>query len=217
LRLTAITLVPTDETAQGCRRNLSPFLWEGAAVADSVTQILLVPLMIYAACGLVLSLAVHLLSLAGLQPPGGNALFVALHVGIFPMWLPVILIMMKLTTGMRPSFGWHRDYWKVLFSGCPAWMRYMTNGFFIYAIVNFVVFMMIGPTGKHIGGDPPTSVWRGFSGHWMVFYSAGLAIFTTAYQRGISNLLPKCRNGHTVGLGDEFCSTCGVPITRSEG
>jgi hypothetical protein len=133
------------------------------------------------------------------------------------MWLPVILIMMKLTTGMTPSFGWRRDYWNAAFSGCPAWMRYMTNAFLTYALVNFAVFMMIAPTGKQIGGDPPTPIWRGFSGHWMVFYSVGLAVFTTAYQRGISNLEPKCPNGHSVGFDDKFCPTCGVPITHSQG
>ena len=52
-------------------------------MADRVTQILLLPLMVDAACGLVLSLAEHLLSLAGLQA-GGNALFFALHIGTFP-------------------------------------------------------------------------------------------------------------------------------------
>ena len=71
----------------------------GVVVAEMVTQILLLPLMVYAACGLILSLAVHLMALAGLQPPGGNALFFGLHVGIFPLWLPVVLIMMKLTRG----------------------------------------------------------------------------------------------------------------------
>jgi hypothetical protein len=78
-----------------------PFLWTGVVVAEMVTQILLLPLMVYAACGLILSLAVHLMALAGLQPPGGNALFFGLHVGIFPLWLPVVLIMMKLTKGMK--------------------------------------------------------------------------------------------------------------------
>ena len=90
----------------------------------------------------------------------------------------------------------------------------MTYGFFIYAIMNFAIFLMIAPTGKQTSGDPPSSVWRGFSGHWMVFYSAGLAILTTAYQRGMSNLEQKCPNGHSVGFGDRFCSTCGVQINE---
>jgi len=186
------------------------------AVADRVIRILLLPLMVYAVCGLVLSLTVHLFSLAGLQPPGGFPVFIGLHIGIFPLWLPVILIAANLSRGMRQTVGMRREYWNALLSGCPAWMKYMTYGFFVYAIVNFAIFMIFGPTGKHSGSDVPGSVWRGFSGHWMAFYSAGLAILTTAYRRGISNLQPKCPNGHDIGFGDKFCATCGVPIYEQQ-
>lgn len=93
----------------------------------------------------------------------------------------------------------------------------MTTGFFIYAIVNFTLFAIFSaPAGKQISGDPPSAVWRGFSGHWMVFYSAGLAILTSAYRKGISNLEPKCPNGHSIGIGDKFCPTCGTPITDQQ-
>jgi hypothetical protein len=91
-------------------------------------------------------------------------------------------------------------------------MQYMTYGFFIYAIVNFVIFIFLAPSGKSTSGAPPAVVWHGFSGHWMLFYSAGLAIITTAYRRGIANLSPQCANGHSISLGDKFCPVCGVPI-----
>lgn len=169
-----------------------------------MTQVLVLPLLVYAATGLILSLAVHLLSFAGIQP-GGNALFFGLHVGIFPLWLPVVLISRKMTNGTAK-----KDFWKVALSGCPQWMRYMTYGFFIYAIVNFAIFLVTAPTGKLGGGAPPSSVWHGFSGHWMAFYSAGLAMMTTAYRRGLSNLQRRCANGHLIAFDDRFCSTCGI-------
>jgi hypothetical protein len=175
----------------------------------AAARILLLPLMAYAASGLVLSLTVHLLSFFDLQP-GGTALFGALHVGIFPLWFAVVFISMRLTSGVR-----RKDYWKAALSGCPTWMRYMTYGFFIYALLNFILLMAVAPTGKHIGGAPPSSVWHGFSGHWMAFYAAGLAILTTAYRRGLSNLEQKCPNGHVIGFGDKFCPTCGVSIDGS--
>ena len=176
-----------------------------------MTQVLLLLLIVYAAAGLLLSLAVHLLSFAGIQP-GGIALFFGLHAGIFPLWVPVVLIAQKMTNGAAK-----KDFWKVAMSGCPAWMKYMTYGFFIYAIVNFVIFIVIAPTGRQSGGVPPSSVWHGFSGHWMAFYSAGLAVVTTAYRRGISNLERRCANGHVIALGDKFCSTCGVPTSNGNG
>ena len=96
-------------------------------------------------------------------------------------------------------------------------MRYMTLGFFIYAIVNFAIFVLfLAPTGRQVGGEPPGAVWRGFSGHRMVFYSAGLAILTGAYRKGLSNLEPKCPNGHNIGYGDRFCPTCGTPIREQQ-
>jgi hypothetical protein len=52
----------------------------------------------------------------------------------------------------------------------PDWTRYMVYGFFGYAIVNFLFFMTKAPSGGG-GANPPAVVWRGFSGHWMAFYS----------------------------------------------
>lgn len=180
-----------------------------------MVQVLLLLLIVYAACGLALSLAIHLAALAGFQPPGGNSLFVALHVGIFPLWIPVVLIGMKMTKGTRLSatWGWSGwNLWNSMFSACPPWMKYMVYGFFIYAVLNFVLFVASVPTGKFVGSNVPSAAWRGFSGHWMVFYSAGLAILTSAHRKGISNLEPRCSNGHSIGFGDKFCPTCGTPI-----
>jgi hypothetical protein len=60
-------------------------------------------------------------------------------------------------------------------------MRYMVYGFFGYAIINFLLFIAVAPSGGH-GANPPTVVWRGFSGHWMAFYSAAFAILYSAVR-----------------------------------
>jgi len=173
-----------------------------------MTQILLPPLMLYAACGLALSLAVHILSFFGIQL-GGEKLFFALHIGIFPLWLPVVLIAQKMSGNMR---SW--DFWKTALSGCPTWMKYMTYGFFIYAFINFAIFFMltIGHPQPKGGGAPSAEVFHGFSGHWMAFYSAGLAVLTSAYYRGLDNLQPRCRYGHEIGWNDKFCPECGTAV-----
>ena len=182
-----------------------------------MTAVLLLPLMIYAACGLVLSLAVHLLTFAGIQP-GGDAMFFALHIGIFPLWLPVVLIMSRMT-GTTRGWSWDGGWssWNRVLAGCPTWMRYMTYGFFGYAALNFAIFIVMAPTGKHPGGgSPPSIVWHGFSGHWMAFYSAGLAVLTAAYRRGLGNLQTRCPNGHPVGVDDRFCPLCGTAIAAPQ-
>ncbi|WP_197086770.1 hypothetical protein [Bradyrhizobium sp. LTSPM299] len=170
---------------------------------------MLFPLIVYATCGLALSLVAHILSMFGVEL--GMPVFVALHVGIFPLWIPVVLLSMRMTGG-----GTNRkDFWKVALSGCPAWMKYMTYGFFIYAAVNFAIFFVLvslHPPPKQVGGAPPSVVLHGFSGHWMAFYSAGLAILVTAYRRGLSNLQRRCPFGHNVGWSDRFCPACGSSL-----
>jgi hypothetical protein len=180
-------------------------------------QVLLLVLMVYAGVGLILSLTVHLLSFFSLAPES-NTLFMAIHVGIFPMWFAVVMIMQKASGNSWIGGGASRKgIWKLALSGCPPWMRFMTYGFFVYAIINFVIFALFGlgqPHGHVAGGVPPSSVWHGFSGHWMAFYSAGLAVSVSVYNRGIDNFMRRCPNGHPVGLNDTFCATCGAKLDR---
>lgn len=184
-------------------------------------KVVLLFFMLYAAVGLLASAVVHLLGFAGIAA-GHQSFFIALHVGIFPLWFLVAYVASRLTRGMPAPSGWNfgsqQDYWKALMAGCPPWLRYLTQGFFIYAMASFIFFFvtMIGAP-KNPGG-PSSDVWRGFSGHWMLFYCAGLAILTSAYRRGLDGNLRYCRNGHQVGLSDSFCATCGTKVVeRSHG
>jgi len=173
-------------------------------------------LMVYAAVGLVVSLFVHVTSFFA-TPPGGNTLFVALHVGIFPLWLPIVFVANAMMgrpalTGGRASFG----EWNALLARAPPILRWMTIGFFIYALVNFAWFLLttIGAPHAAKAGDPPFSVWHGFSGHWMAFYAAGLTIATTAYLQGAESIGRRCPNGHFVRPDDSFCPRCGRAVGR---
>jgi hypothetical protein len=167
-----------------------------------VTKILFAPLLGYAAGGLVLSLAVHLGSLAGFQPPGGNVLIAGLNGGIFLLVLAMIIIakMLPGTTDMTT------DNWRhPVFPGCPAWMNYMARGFYIYALANFALLFLMSllstatPTltmSHSVGaGDPSIASWRGFSSMWMSVYSTGLAILATARRAS------KRANGHSMAVG----------------
>ena len=173
-------------------------------------EIILLPLMAYAACGLIVSLVVHVLSFFG-PPPGGDTLFFGLHVGIFPLWLPVVVFVHKLSAGTR-----RQDIWKAALYDCPLWLRYVTYGFFAYALANFAVFFLgvflSAPSAMSTGGPPSAVVWHGFSGHWMAFYSAGLAVVTSVYRKGFGNLQRRCANGHPVGFADKYCGTCGIEL-----
>jgi hypothetical protein len=164
--------------------------------------------MAYAACGLLLSAFVHFSSFFGVRI-GGQGLFFALHVGIFPLWLPVVLI---ANERMR---GEPRDqFWRTALSGCPIWLKYLTYSLFVYAILNFAWFFIFAATSLKQQGRsaPPSAVWHGFSGHWMVFYCTGLAVLTAAYRRLGARDASACANGHIVNVANGYCRVCGAYI-----
>ena len=157
------------------------------------------------AVGLVVSLWVHLGAVMG-RRVAPEAFFWILHVGIFVVWFPAIFVAQRLVGNVN-----RKDLWKVVLKDSPDWMRYMVYGFFGYAAVNFLFFMTKAPSGGG-GASPPAVVWRGFSGHWMAFYSAALAILYSAARTENTNL--RCANGHLASETAIYCPQCGQPVTR---
>lgn len=159
--------------------NMKSPLPEGTELELGLSEIptwmkpLLWPLIALSLVGLVLSLWVHLGALAG-RKVAPESFFFMLHIGIFVVWLPAVLVAQRRIGSMQ-----RRDMWKVLLARTPEWVRYMVYGFGTYAIVNFLIFIAHAPPNGS-NGDPPAVVWRGFSGHWMAFYAAAFAIFYSA-------------------------------------
>lgn len=167
---------------------LRPFIWVFVALS---------------AIGLVVSLWVHLGAVMGRSV---SSFFWILHVGIFVVWFPAVLVAQRLVGNVN-----RKDFWKVILKGSPDWMRYMVYIFFAYALVNFLLFMDKAPSGGS-GVNPPASVWRGFSGHWMAFYSAALAVlYSAAHMAGTA---PRCANGHLASPNAVYCARCGQPVMR---
>lgn len=137
---------------------LRPFLWL---------------LVVFSGLGLVLSLWVHIGALEGRQV-APDYFFWLLHICIFVVWLPAVF-----AAQVRVGSLQRRDFWKVILADSPGWMRYMVYGFTAYAMINFALFIAKAQTEKGFERPSPV-VWRGFSGHWMAFYSAAFAILYTA-------------------------------------
>ena len=135
-----------------------------------------------------------------------DAFFWLLHVGAILVWFPAVFVARQLVGTTR-----RKDFWKAILRDCPVWMRYMCNFFFGYAILNFIIFFLQAhkTNGK---GSPSPLEWRGFSGHWMAFYSAAMAILYVAIET--KNAKFQCVNGHVVSADADFCATCGQPIAR---
>jgi hypothetical protein len=134
---------------------------------------LLWPFIVLAAVGLVVSLWVHLGAVGG-KRVAPETFFFMLHIGVFVVFAPAIFVAQRLVGNTA-----RKDFWKAALRWSPNWMRYMVYGFGGYAFVNFALFIFRAP--PHGGsGNPPAVVWRGFSGHWMVFYCASMAILYSA-------------------------------------
>jgi hypothetical protein len=135
-------------------------------------RILSYPFTLIAAAGFILSLAAHVMALAGIRLPGGGLVWL-LHVGVFVVWFPAILFGNRQFKTLQRKVNWEK-----MLQPCPAWMRHILKLVFAYALVNFILFILTTSGQPKPTGPAPTSVIRGFSGHWMVFYWAA---FVTLY------------------------------------
>jgi hypothetical protein len=146
---------------------------------------------VVALVGFLLSLVVHVQALMGIDVASPIPSVWLLHVGIFIVFLPFVLLSRKDFAGNRSWFG--------MAKGLPLWVAVLGGGIFIYALVNFALFML------HTEGGNPTfengkyllmehgklireitgteysafkvNEVRGFSGHWLVFYFVPAAYF----------------------------------------
>lgn len=165
-----------------------------------------------AAVGLALSILSHLAALLGQPGPLGDYSWV-LHVGIFVVWIPAVLVSQRLTSGVA-----RKDFWKAALRATPPWMKYMVYGFFGYAVLNFAIFITQVPSkggSGGVSGPMPPSVVRGFSGHWMAFYAAAMAILYSAAHVKDLGASRRCLNGHAVGPLAQFCERCGQLVENS--
>lgn len=171
-----------------------------------VLRYLIRPFMYLAAFGLAVSGYVYIASVTG-RYPGPDWLFYLLHVGIFAVFFPAVVI-----TSRRVGNIPRKDYWRVALNGCPDWMRYALYVLFAYCFMNFFASFANFPS-KETGGINSPAQWRTFSCMWMVFYYASPAILYSA-ERFSSNAL-RCPSGHILPPGANFCSICGQPVVRS--
>lgn len=166
-------------------------------------QAVLRPLMWLAIAGFCASLVVHVLALFGVPSPFGAATWL-LHAGIFVVWLPTVLVAQRLAKSVRQA-----DLWKAILRGCPPWVRtgaYVVGG---YAFVNFAVFAF--QTVTYAKGNIPENIeYRGFSGHWMVFYFVGAAALYSASRLGLSQR--RCPRGHEASPFANYCDVCGMQL-----
>jgi hypothetical protein len=73
--------------------------------------------MLVAALGFSLGLTVHIASISGKATQGALPVM-DLHIGIFVVWFPAVLVVSSMTGSPN-----RKDLWKIALSGYPLWMR----------------------------------------------------------------------------------------------
>lgn len=160
--------------------------------------------MILAALGFLTSLIAHVssilhISLFSFEPW-------ILHFGIFIVWFPAVLFAKSLSDNYPRS-----QFWAATLRGCPQLMKYFLYALFIYTLINFIFFAL-----HNQEKDPnSSSVMRGISGHWLIFYFSAAAIFYSYVNIAKEDLNPKCKNGHFILGNRKFCHECGALIEHT--
>jgi len=155
-------------------------------------------LYIIAWLGLVLSIIVHTLSILGHEDALSDidAFVWILHGGAILLGFPLVLCSGKITIGTQ-----EKDFWKAVSKYCPLWMKRMVGFFFLYGIINFILFIKSGTVEN--GDSTPASVFKGFSGHWMIFYSIEVAVFYS-YLKKCSDTLRNSLNEQSMSMKGDF-------------
>ena len=170
--------------------------------------------MALSAAGTVLSLAILLATFLFSLPefPGPFSCGVLLHVGVFVVWLPAVLMAQKLRFGSFVG-RWTLSPWRGVFRGCPLWMKVAFWVLFYtcwaIAVLDFASTFFPQALGKWAD----RTSWRVFSAVWCMFYTGAFLIHYSAR----SCLRPpqrKCPFGHPVSATAERCEVCGAPVTE---
>lgn len=156
--------------------------------------------------GFVLSIWINVGVLTSRWTP--PAYFWALHLGIFVIFLPAILVAQK-----RVGSTHRKDFWKVVLKGAPQWMRHFFYALLAYgAVIDIPSWIQLAqPSGSPQSGG--FGDWARFSAIWMVFYWASFAILYAAMKQ--EQLVPRCVNGHSMPPGVNSCGKCGQPVIRT--
>lgn len=151
-------------------------------------------LFLFSAAALVISAAVHASTFFGINPIGVSRWVWGLHVLVFVVWIPVVVLCAKSVTKAN-----RRTFWRVVTRSAPRWMKVLSMGLAAYAIFNFLYTGFVKSEGGvpavidgerviHNHGDIIRKITaeeyelhqaygvRTFSGHWMIFYAAGMTV-----------------------------------------
>lgn len=148
-----------------------------------------------AAAGWIISLVIHILSLAKTDVEASIPYIWILHIGIFAVWIPAIRVLrlFRANQGGKKLF----DIYRFVILNAPVWLAVLAIGSFVYCIIGSFIFLFMkegtpgiinGQFVLHNHGkilhiitegeyhQAKAGVMRLFSGVWLAFYGMAAAI-----------------------------------------
>ncbi len=145
----------------------------------------------------VASVLVHGATFVGVNPSSALPAAWALHLLVFVVWVPVVLLCHKAVKRKD-----RRRFWRVVTRHAPAWMKVLSVACLVYAGFNFFYTGLVlneggvpgvieGQRVLHSHGDIIRTLTsaeyelhlaymaRMFSGHWMVFFAVAATVLTS--------------------------------------
>jgi len=158
-----------------------------------MAAVALIPFLVLGAVGYLTSLVVHIIAFAALVPvhPG---LLIGLIVGVFAASIPAVIVVnvMVITRGLIGfSRKMYRQQQEVIHKYSPTWMRWLVGLSGVYAVINFVLSIVLIETSSNPDNYLHSENFLGIrmmTGHFMAFYSFS---FSALYSRVVEALLDK--------------------------
>jgi len=154
-----------------------------------------------AGLGLILGLIVHIVSLSGIYIGNKIPFVLSLNIAILIVWIPAMLELTKDPELKQLRLQGNKnplEFLRIIFKNTPKPMVIMILVFFIYMGINFFLFLNFSGggvpeimNGKYVIQNHGSIIKelseieylkmqaneiRGFSGHWMAFYSIAMGI-----------------------------------------
>jgi hypothetical protein len=142
---------------------------------------------VYAALFLLISALVHAGTYVGRSLNPNTPFFIGLSVGIFPVFIALVLRSRNWQRERRGPFGgsYRQLDWREWKPFLPAWAPRVVFVLGAYAIANFLFAVAhLPPRGTTAVLTDAQAMYmaRMFSGHWLVFYALPLLFFTYVPQ-----------------------------------
>ncbi len=166
-------------------------------------------LFFFAAAGWAVSLVTNILTWFDVDVQHYVPYISLLHVGIFVVWVPAILGLKKKQQA-DGVVGKQGSSLKSAMAATPKWMSTIAMAGFVYAFINFGIFMLseqgeaairnghfVLETHGHFVRDLTEKEYRhllpndtrGFSGHWVLFYGfAAAVLYPFAKEKNSENI-----------------------------